>query len=37
MVIVEGDKGAKKKDIIVTMKEVIFQNENPLVKTFIDD
>jgi len=37
MVIVEGDKGAKKKDSIVTMKEVSFQNGKPLVKNFIDD
>jgi len=36
MVIVQGDTGAKKKDSIVTMKEVSFQNRKPLVKKFID-
>jgi len=37
MVIVEGDKGAKKKNIIVTMKEVSLQNGKPLVKNVIND
>jgi midasin len=39
MIIVEGSKdgGFKKKDSIVNMKEVTFENGKPKVKQFIED